>query len=138
MNFCGLFNTFPFQLLLMNETILTVWGQGDAELTTTQISVRALVAFIIAIGLVRLAGRRAFGMKSPFDNTFAILIGSIMARGVVGSNAFFNCVAACTVLAVLHRLFAYLSIKYSGFGAVVKGSKIPLFKDGKPDDDDER
>jgi uncharacterized membrane protein YcaP (DUF421 family) len=118
----------------MLDVLYNLWGTHDTNLTIVQMSLRALVTFIAAIALVRIAGRRSFGMKSPFDNTFAILIGAILAQGVIGRVPFDSGLVACTLLAVAHRFFAFLSIKYSGFGAWIKGSKILLYSNGKLDE----
>lgn len=107
------------------------WGHDEHDLTLVQMCARAFITFIAAVILVRIAGRRSFGMKSPFDNTFVILLGAILAQGVIGTVDFTSGLAACLVLAVTHRLFAYLSIYSGRFGGWVKGDKILLFKDGR-------
>ena len=115
----------------MLDTIYDFWGTQEEELTVLQMSLRAFITFIVAIVLVRIAGRRAFGLKSPFDNTFAILFGAILAQGVIGRVPFASGLAACAVLAIAHRLFAFLSLKYSKFGGWIKGTKILLYSNGK-------
>lgn len=107
------------------------WGNPGSNLTLVQIGMRAFITFIAAIILLRISGRRSFGMKSPFDNTFVILLGSILAQGVIGNVEFFDGLMACLVLAVVHRLFAYLSIYSGRFGGWIKGEKILLYKDGR-------
>lgn len=119
----------------MNADILNgLWGTSEHHLTMLQMGVRAFIAFILALALVRIAGRRSFGMKSPFDNTFAILIGAIMAKGIIGEISFSGGMVACLVLAVTHRAFAFISIKSGKFGTLIKGDKILLFKNGKIDE----
>jgi uncharacterized membrane protein YcaP (DUF421 family) len=113
------------------DSLRHFWGHDEYELTLLQMCVRAFISFIAAIILLRISGRRTFGMKSPFDNTFVILIGAILAKGVVGSVDFTSCLAACFVLAVSHRLFAYFSLFSGKFGAWIKGDKILLYKDGR-------
>ena len=42
---------------------------GTSEsLDMLQMSLRAAACFVVALVLVRIAGRRAFGMRTPFDN----------------------------------------------------------------------
>src|SRR5688572_5325843 len=116
------------------DSIQHIWGMENTDLNTLQICVRALVTFIVAIALLRIAGRRAFGMRSPFDNTIVILTGAILAKGVVGTVPYFSTVMACLVLAIAHRLFGYFSISSGRFGALVKGEKILLYHEGKIDE----
>ena len=120
------------------DSIQYVWGLENAELNTLQICIRAFVTFMVAIALLRIAGRRAFGMRSPFDNTIVILIGAILAKGVVGSVPYLSTILACLVLAITHRLFGYFSIGSGRFGALVKGEKILLYHDGKMDESNMR
>lgn len=112
------------------DSLRHFWGHDEHELTMLQMCARAFVTLIAAIVLLRISGRRSFGMKSPFDNTFVILLGSIMAQGVIGTVDFTSSLAACLVLAIAHRLFAYLSLYSGKFGGWIKGDKILLYKDG--------
>lgn len=115
---------------MMMDIFYDIWGAPESRLTMLQIALRALVAFIVAVALIRISGRRSFGMRSPFDNTLAILLGAILAKGVIGDVAFSGSVVGCTVLALTHRLFGYLSLRYKKFGNWVKGDKILLYENG--------
>lgn len=112
------------------ETLTLLFGEGENQ-TTLQMSLRAVVIFVITLLLLRIAGRRSFGMKSPFDNIIVILLGAILSRAVVGASEFLPTISAATVIAVLHRFGAWLGALNIKFGALIKGQKIPLFEDGK-------
>ncbi len=112
------------------ETITQLFGEGEKQ-TALQMSLRAVVIFIITLILLRIAGRRSFGMKSPFDNIIVILLGAILSRAVVGASEFVPTIAAATVIAVLHRLGAWFGALNLRFGALIKGQKIVLFHKGK-------
>lgn len=114
----------------MNDLVKDVFGSSE-DLEWWQMSARAVVVFILAIMYVRLSGRRSFGMRSAFDNTIVILLGAILARAVVGASPFFPTLAASLTLVLMHRLFAWVSIHSHAFGKLIKGSPIPLYKDGK-------
>lgn len=112
------------------ETITQLFGEGEKQ-TVLQMSLRAVVIFIITLILLRIAGRRSFGMKSPFDNIIVILLGAILSRALVGASEFVPTVASATVIAVLHRLGAWVGALNFRFGALIKGQKIVLFDNGK-------
>jgi uncharacterized membrane protein YcaP (DUF421 family) len=104
-------------------------GTGT-DLSPLQMGIRAFFIFLIAGGLIRLAGIRAFGMKSPFDYTIILLLGAILSRAVYGGSSFFSIITACLVIVLMHRLFGFLSLYSDTFGKLIKGDKILLFKDG--------
>ncbi len=112
------------------ETLTQLFGERENQ-TALQMSARAVVIFIITLILLRIAGRRSFGMKSPFDNIIVILLGAILSRAVVGASEFVPTIASATVIAVLHRLGAWLGALNLRFGALIKGRKIVLFEKGK-------
>lgn len=112
------------------EILTQLFGEGENQ-TALQMSARAVVVFIITLILLRIAGRRSFGMKSPFDNIIVILLGAILSRAVVGASEFVPTIASATVIAVLHRLGAWLGALNLRFGALIKGQKIVLFEKGK-------
>jgi len=112
------------------ESIIKIFGEGE-NLSTLQMSLRAAAIFIITLLLLRIAGRRSFGMKSPFDNIIVILLGAILSRTVVGASEFVPTICAALVIAVLHRLCAWIGSFNLKFGRVIKGRKIALYQNGQ-------
>jgi uncharacterized membrane protein YcaP (DUF421 family) len=106
-------------------------GSG-VNLTPVQMCIRAFFIFIIALILIRIAGIRAFGMKSSFDNIVILLLGSILSRVVYSTDSIPGILLACLILVVMHRLFAILSVYSDTFGKLVKGDKTLLLKSGRP------
>jgi len=114
----------------MNDLINNLWGEGDL-LNAVQMSVRAFVMFLIALVFIRLSGKRAFAKKSPFDNVIVIMLGAVLARGVVGASPFFSTVAAAAMMMIIHRILAWSAVKNKLANKLLKGEIVPLYKDGK-------
>ena len=107
-------------------------GEGEPKLTLAQAGIRAMLVFIIALLLIRFAGRRSFGQHSPFDNVVTIMLGAVLSHSVVSSDiSFFVPISAAAALSFLHRVFSWLSLKSDRFGRLVKGDEKILYKDGK-------
>jgi uncharacterized membrane protein YcaP (DUF421 family) len=112
------------------ELLLKIFGEGK-DLNALQMSSRGIVIFIIAFLLIRISGRRSFGVRTPLDNIITISLGAIMSRAVVGASAFVPVVICCFVIVSLHRVFGWLIVHHKAFGRFVEGDKIPLFEQGK-------
>lgn len=107
------------------ETIYLLFGDGES-LNTLQMMLRAVIIFFIALALVRIAGRRTFGMRAPLDNIIVFLFGAVLGRAVVGASPFIPTVCACLAISIIHRLLAWLSVQHPWVGKFVKGRKISL------------
>lgn len=114
----------------MSNLLQELFGHGK-NLNALQMSCRGVVTFFLALVLIRIAGRRSFGMKSAFDNIIALLLGAVLSRAVVGASPFIPTTCTCTVIAILHRGFAWLSIHSKVIGTLVKGNKILIYENGQ-------
>ncbi|HEY6979205.1 MAG TPA: YetF domain-containing protein [Chitinophagaceae bacterium] len=114
----------------MDDIINNLWGDGE-QLNALQMSVRAFVMFLIALLFIRLSGKRAFAKKSPFDNVIVIMLGAVLARGVVGASPFFSTVAAAAMMMIIHRILAWSAVENKLANKLLKGEIVPLYKDGK-------
>ena len=103
----------------------------DGNLGPLQMGFRAFVMFFITLILIRIGGMRIFGKKSAFDNIIIIMLGAVLARGVVGASPFFSTVIAATVMVIIHRVLAILSMKFIWIGKIVKGIHRTLYEDGE-------
>ncbi len=112
------------------EIFIKIFGEGR-DLDTQQMCCRAFAIFLITLLLIRISGRRTFGKRSAFDNTLAIILGAVLSRPIVGASAFLPTVSCCLVLVLLHRSLAWLSIKSPFISNLIKGSEIPLYRNGK-------
>ena len=81
--------------------------------------------------LIRLSGRRSFGMHMPLDNIISIMLGAILSRAVVGASDFVPVIGVCTAVVLLHRSIAWLIAHHRSMSRLIQGEKILLFEDGK-------
>jgi hypothetical protein len=78
-------NTFS-QLL---HTLLGIRTEPK-ELTLLQVSIRGVIVFVATLIMVRLGSKRSLAEKTAFDAVFVVIIGSMLARAINGSEAFFH------------------------------------------------
>lgn len=112
------------------EFILSVFGEGK-DLNVYQMGSRGVVVFLIALLLIRISGRRSFGIHTPLDNIISISLGAVLSRAIVGASAFMPVVVTCFVIVILHRIFCWTVISNKIFASVMEGKKILLFTGGK-------
>ena len=106
-----------------------LFGEGE-NLNMLQMCVRAFTMFIIMLVLIRFSGMRTFAKRSPFDTIVTIMLGAILARGVVGASDYVDTIVASGVMVVMHRIVAWLSVKRRKFEKLVKGTYIKLYNNG--------
>jgi len=119
-------NTFS-QLL---HTLLGI-GTEPRELTFLQVSLRGVIVFIATLIMVRLSSKRSLAEKTAFDAVFIVIIGSMLARAINGSEAFFPTLGTGFVLVFLHRILGFAAYYSHTFGILVKGKPVLLVQDGK-------
>jgi uncharacterized membrane protein YcaP (DUF421 family) len=109
--------------------LIEIFGQ-DKDLNALQMSSRGVVMFFIALILIRISGRRSFGVRSPLDNIITISLGAVMSRAIVGASDFMPVVVCCLVIVLLHRGIGWLIANFKHFGRFIESEKIVLFEDG--------
>jgi uncharacterized membrane protein YcaP (DUF421 family) len=112
------------------EVIKEIFGEGH-DLTTLQMGCRGVIIFIFAFILIRISGRRSFGMHTPLDNIVSILLGAVLSRAIVGASPFLPIVMTCLVIVILHRALSFLVTQTTTFDKIVEGDKILLFTEGR-------
>jgi uncharacterized membrane protein YcaP (DUF421 family) len=104
-----------------------------SDLTTGQMSLRAVVVFVLWLVIVRAADKRMLGKYSAFDVLVAVILGAVLGRTINGSAPFWGSMAAAAVLVALHWAMAFLSSRWHAFGHLVKGRPCELVRDGVVD-----
>lgn len=108
----------------------SLFGSGE-NLSMIQMGSRALVMFVIALFLVRLGGIRILGRKSGVDFVIIIMLGAVLARGIVGASPFLSTVFAGFVMIIINKILAQVSARLPYLGNMVKGKPVVLYKNGK-------
>jgi uncharacterized membrane protein YcaP (DUF421 family) len=114
----------------MLHLLLEIFGSGK-NLSWYQICDRGILIFVIALILIRVSGRRSFGVRSPFDNIIIILLGAILSRAVIGASPILSTIAVCTLIVLLHRFTGYIVAHNKFWSSLIEGNKIILFENGR-------
>ena len=114
------------------DVVVALFGQGRM-LGPGQMVLRAIVVFAIALVLIRIAGRRAFGQRSPFDYVVGILLGAILSRAVVGASPFVATVAASFAIALLHRVIGWACVRSRRLERLLVGAEREVYRNGFDD-----
>lgn len=116
----------------MEEFFNTALGLGSEDLNWWQMSIRAVIVFIVALIIVRFGNHRVFGKNTAFDIVLGIVYGSVLSRAITGNSPFFPTIVAALVLILLHRFLAVIAFRTSfGFGNWIKGKPSVLIKEGE-------
>jgi uncharacterized membrane protein YcaP (DUF421 family) len=114
------------------QSIIGPDGQPK-ELTLLQLCIRALIVFVLGLGMVRIGDRRSLSEKTGFDTLFLVLMGAVLARAINGSAAFLTTIGCAVFLMLVHRVFALIAFRSHAFGKLIKGSDVKLVTDGQID-----
>src|SRR5215468_8605736 len=106
-------------------------GTEPRDLTFLQVSVRGVIVFVATLIMVRLGRKRSLAEKTAFDAVFIVIIGSMLARAINGSEAFFPTLGTGFVLVLVHRLFGLAAYYSHAFGILVKGRPVMLVQNGR-------
>ena len=113
---------------LINELL----GLHAEKLNLWQMGTRAVVVYIVTLGILRLGGEKRFlGKHAIFDVTLSIIFGATLSRAINGSAPFFPTLGAGIVLMGIHWIFATIAFHIKGFERLIKGKSIILIRDGK-------
>jgi uncharacterized membrane protein YcaP (DUF421 family) len=106
-------------------------GLEGKHLSVLQMSLRAVVVFILSIAMLKIGDKRFMGKSTALDVFLGIVFGSTVSRAITGNAPFGPTLAAGFVLVLLHWLFAAIAFRSHGFGKLVKGNKRLLVLGGE-------
>src|ERR1700743_1772143 len=105
------------------ETLIAIFGE-DKQLSTLQMCDRGIAVFIVSLILIRISGRRSFGLRMPLDNIIAILLGDILSRAVFGASPFFPVVIISLAIVLMHRFCGWLISRNYKWIKWIEGDQI--------------
>jgi uncharacterized membrane protein YcaP (DUF421 family) len=108
-------------------------GLNSSTLDPLQTAARAVVVFLCSLILVRIADRRFLGRSAGLDIVLAIIFGSVMSRAINGSAPLGSTLSAGLMLAVLHRVLAFIACRSHLLSVILKGRDRLLVRDGQID-----
>ena len=106
-------------------------SSDPADPDAASMALRTVVVYAFTLVIVRLGSRRLLAKPSAFDVIVAIMVGSIMSRAINGTAPFVPTLVAGAILLFLHWAFAAAAFRAHWISATVKGTRIPLIRDGK-------
>jgi uncharacterized membrane protein YcaP (DUF421 family) len=105
-------------------------GREPGEMTLLQMSARAVVIFLAALVLIRVADKRFLANKTGFDMLFALILGSSLSRAINGAAPLFNTIAVGFVIVLFHRLLAKVAYHSRPVCQLLKGKSEIIIKNG--------
>ena len=85
------------------ELLYSAFGVGEQaqHLTVFQVLLRAILLFFVALCIVRVADKRFFAKKTAFDVVLGLILASMLARAINGSEQLGPTIVAGFALAAL-------------------------------------
>ncbi|RKF14580.1 DUF421 domain-containing protein [Roseovarius spongiae] len=115
------------------ETFHYLIGQDTPHIAWWQMSLRAVVIFLYAILLYRIAPRRSFSNLSAQDIVLTVILGSSLSRSLTGNAPLLPTLAATGLLVVLYVAVTALAPQSKVVSYLVKGRPITLVSKGVVD-----
>ena len=96
------------------------------------IVVRALVAYVFILFLMRVVGRRELSSMEPSDVILLVVIGDLVQNGVTQSDySVTGIVLAAGTIGMLATITAYITYRSRRIRSVVEGEPVILVQDGE-------
>ncbi|KAB2334820.1 DUF421 domain-containing protein [Cytobacillus depressus] len=106
--------------------------QSHESLTTVEWILRAVVAYIFMLVILKLLGRRSLAQLSLFDFALALMIGNIIAHPLSDERlGFKGSMTTMIVIAILYLLCVFLTLKSFNVRKMFLPEPLPLVKNGE-------
>jgi len=93
---------------------------------------RAVVVYVVVLGMVRLGGKRALGQITPFDVLLIVLLGNAVQNALLGSDTSLGggLLLAATLIA-LNYAVGWMSTRSRRIERLVEGEPVVIARDGR-------
>lgn len=116
------------------EIFHDIVGRKGEDISSLQMTARAVLVFVYGVIVLRLAGTRIFGKSAPLDIIMSVIIGSNLSRTLTGNAPVLPVFASTAALLALHWLMAIAARHNRPFATLVKGKALVLVRDGVIDE----
>jgi uncharacterized membrane protein YcaP (DUF421 family) len=96
-----------------------------------QMAARALLMYLLLVGIVRSAKKRFLSNATAFDFILTVMIGAVAARAMTGGAPFFPATLAVVVMVLIHWVFSWAGQQSPAFSGLIKGHSTLVIKGGK-------
>ncbi len=93
---------------------------------------RAVVVYVVVLGMVRLSGKRALGQITPFDVLLIVLLGNAVQNALLGEDTSLGggLLLAATLISINYGV-GWLSTRSRRVETLVEGEPVLIARDGK-------
>ncbi|OEZ01626.1 MULTISPECIES: YetF domain-containing protein [Stenotrophomonas] len=104
----------------------------DLAMPWWEFILRAVVVYVVVLGMVRLSGKRALGQITPFDVLLIVLLGNAVQNALLGKDTSLGggLLLAATLI-LLNYGVGWLSTRSRRVERLVEGEPVLIARDGK-------
>ncbi|WP_315385293.1 YetF domain-containing protein [uncultured Stenotrophomonas sp.] len=104
----------------------------DLAMPWWEFILRAVVVYVVVLGMVRLSGKRALGQITPFDVLLIVLLGNAVQNALLGQDTSLGggLLLAATLI-LLNYGVGWLSTRSRRVERLVEGEPVLIARDGK-------
>ena len=93
---------------------------------------RAVVVYVVLLGMIRLSGKRTMGQFTPFDVLLIVLLGNAVQNALLGSDeSLGGGLLLAAVLITLNWITGWFSARYRGAEKLIEGVPVVLARHGQ-------
>lgn len=93
---------------------------------------RAVVVYIVLLGMIRLSGKRTMGQFTPFDVLLIVLLGNAVQNALLGGDeSLGGGLLLAAVLIGLNWVTGWLSARHRGAEKLIEGVPVMLARNGE-------
>lgn len=113
-------------------TAIQALALGGEDPGWWQAVIRAVLVYFTALAFVRVGEKRALGKNTALDVVIAVMLGSVVSRGITGASLG-AALAGGATLVTLHWLLSAATFRSDRLGTLLKGTPRVLVEDGEID-----